>query len=59
MLLRLGEYEKAVLYFGVAAHQKPHDKQYRTTYMSAEAIRNQRRSKPFLSRVLSAVAGKR
>mgnify|MGYP004537319291 FL=1 len=59
VLLRLGEYEKAVLYFGVAAHQKPHDKQYRTAYMSAEAIRNQRRSKPFLSRVMSAFAGKR
>ena len=59
VLLRLGEYEKAVLYFGVAAHQKPHDKQYRTAYMSAEAIRNQRRSKPFLSRVMSTFTGKR
>lgn len=59
VLLRLGEYEKAVLYFGVAAHQKPHNQQYRTAYMSAEAIRNQRRTKPFLSRVMSTFTGKR
>ena len=59
VLLRLGEYEKAVLYFGVAAHQKPHEKRYRTAYMSAEAIRNQRRGKPFLSRVMSTFTGRR
>lgn len=58
-LLRLGEYEKAVIYFGIAAHQKPHDTQYRTAYMSAEAIRNRQRNKPFLSRVMSAFSGKR
>lgn len=57
-LLRLGEYEKAVLYFGIAARQKPHDAQYRTAYMSAEAIRNSRKPHPFLSRVRETLTGK-
>ncbi|MBQ8954546.1 MAG: DnaJ domain-containing protein [Clostridia bacterium] len=58
-LLRQGEYEKAVLYFGIAARQKPHNQQYRAAYMSAEAIRNQKRGRPFLSRVMSTFTGKR
>ena len=59
ILLRQGEYEKAVLYFGIAARQKPHNQQYRAAYMSAEAIRNQKRGRAFLSRVKSTFTGKR
>ena len=59
ILLRQGEYEKAVLYFGIAARQKPHNQQYRAAYMSAEAIRNQKKGRPFLSRVMSTFTGKR
>ena len=59
ILLRQGEYEKALLYFGIAARQKPHNQQYRAAYMSAEAIRNQKRGRPFLSRVMSTFTGKR
>ena len=58
-LLRQGEYEKAVLYFGIAARQKPQNQQYRAAYMSAEAIRNQKRGRAFLSRVKSTFTGKR
>lgn len=58
-LLRLGEYEKAVLYFGIAARQKPQNPQYRAAYMSAEAIRDRKRSRPFLSRVMNTFTGRR
>ena len=48
VLLRLGEYEKSVLYFGIAARLRPANSQYRTAYMSAEMIRNQKnRRRPF------------
>ena len=48
VLLRLGEYEKAVLYFGIAARQRPANQQYRTAYISAEMIRDQKnRRRPF------------
>lgn len=40
VLLRLGEIEKAVLYFGIAMRQRPDNAQYQTAYMSAEAIRD-------------------
>ena len=58
-LLRQGEYEKAVLYFGIAARQKPQNQQYRAAYMSAEAIRNQKRGRAFFSRVKNTFMGKR
>jgi len=58
-LLRLGEYEKAVLYFGIAARQNPKNIQYRTAFVSAEAIRDRQRNRPFLSRVMSTFTGKR
>ena len=57
-LLRQGEYEKAVLYFGIAAHQKPANQQYRAAYLSAEAIRDKRRSQKLLSRVMRVFSGK-
>jgi curved DNA-binding protein CbpA len=48
VLLRLGEYEKAVLYFGIAARQRPQNHQYRTARLSAEVIRDHKnRDKPF------------
>lgn len=48
VLLRLGEYEKAVLYFGIAARKQPNNLQYRAAYASAEVIRNQKNKKrPF------------
>ena len=58
-LLRQGEYETAVLYFGIAVRQKPQNKQYRAAYMSAEAIRDQKKGRPFLSRVMSTFMGRR
>lgn len=43
VLLRLGECEKAVLYFGIASRQRPENGAYRTAYLSAEAIRDSRK----------------
>ena len=59
VLLRLGEYEKAVLYFGIACRQRPQNTQYRTAYHSAEAIRNQRKFKPILDRLMQPFLGKK
>ena len=59
VLLKLGEYEKAVLYFGIASRQRPQNSQYRTAYQSAEAIRNQRKMKPIIDRLMHPFAGKR
>jgi len=59
VLLRLGEYEKAVLYFGIASRQRPQNTQYRTAYHSAEAIRNQRKFKPILDRLMHPFLGKK
>ncbi len=53
VLLRLGELEKAVLYFGIASRQRPESLQYRTAYHSAEAMQNRKRS-PF-SRLTQAL----
>ena len=58
-LLRLGEYERAVLYFSIAAHQKPLNQQYRAAYMSAEAIRDKKRSQRFMARVKRALTRQR
>jgi curved DNA-binding protein CbpA len=43
VLFRLGEMEKAVLYFGIAARQQPANAQYQTAYESAEALRSKNR----------------
>lgn len=51
VLLRLGEYEKAVLYFGIASRQRPQNSQYRAAYLSAEAIRDRKKSPPLLRRM--------
>ena len=59
LLLRLGEYEKAVLYFGIASRQRPGNTQYRSAYHSAEAIRNQRRSEDLFGRLMRPFAAKK
>ena len=59
LLLRLGEYEKAVLYFGIASRQRPQNAQYRSAYHSAEAIRNQRRGEDFFGRLMRPFSAKR
>ena len=41
VLLRLGELEKAMLYFGIATRQRPENAQYQTAYLSAQAMRGQ------------------
>lgn len=41
VLFRLGEIEKAQLYFGIATKQRPDDIQYQTAYLSAIATREQ------------------
>ena len=55
----LGEYEKAVLYFGIASRQRPGNSQYRSAYHNAEAIRNQRRGEDFIGRLMRPFAGKK
>ena len=48
VLLRLGEYEKSVLYFGIATRKQPANHQYRVAFASAEIIRNEKnRRRPF------------
>lgn len=55
VLLRLGEIEKAVLYFGIASRQRPGNAQYQSAYLSAEAIRNRNRLRPRLDRFLGSL----
>lgn len=50
VLLRLGEVEKAVLYFGIASRQRPGNAQYESAYLGAEAIRDRNRQRPKLGR---------
>ena len=54
VLFRLGEMEKAVLYFGIAARQKPDNEVYRSAYLSAETVRNRENRRSF-NRLLGAV----
>ncbi|MEA4899086.1 DnaJ domain-containing protein [Bacillota bacterium Meth-B3] len=54
VLLRLGEVEKAVLYFGIATRQRPGNPQYQTAYLSAEAMRNRGRIRPHLERLFGS-----
>ncbi len=42
VLFRLGEIEKASLYFGIAARQRPENPQYQTAFLSAQAVRAQK-----------------
>jgi hypothetical protein len=59
VMLKLGEYEKAVLYFGIASRQRPQNQQYKTAYHSAETMRNQNRLKPIIDRLKNPFFGKR
>lgn len=53
VLLRLGEYEKSVLYFGIAMRQRPTNAQYRAAFASAEAIRDSRRAPSLYKRIFA------
>ena len=59
VMLKLGEYEKAVLYFGIASRQRPQNQQYKTAYQSAETMRNQNRIKPIINKIMHPFLGKR
>lgn len=59
VMLKLGEYEKAVLYFGIASRQRPQNQQYKSAYQSAETMRNQNRLKPIISKIMRPFTGKR
>ena len=59
VLLRLGEYEKAVLYLGIASRQRPQSQQYKTAYHSAELMRTQHRMKPIIDKIMRPFAGKK
>lgn len=58
VLLRLGEVEKAVLYFGIAARQRPANAQYQSAYLSAETMRDRGKLKPGLQRLFDRVKRK-
>lgn len=55
VLMRLGEYEKSVLYFGIAANQRPDNPQYRAAYASAVTIRDQHRAPSLYKRLFGAL----
>lgn len=59
VMLKLGEYEKAVLYFGIASRQRPQNEQYKTAYQSAETMRNQNRLKPIIEKIMHPFFGKK
>lgn len=52
VLLKLGEYEKAALYFGIASRQRPQNPQYKTAYQSAETMRAKSRIKPIVDKLM-------
>ena len=51
VLFRLGELEKAKLYFSIASKQQPDDNQYYTAYLSAQALAQKAQPSP-LQRLL-------
>ena len=59
LLQRLGDYEKAVLYFGIATRKKPQNMQYRTALQSAEVICSRRRGKEILEKIMRPFAPKK
>lgn len=59
VLLKLGEYEKAVLYFGIASRQRPQNPQYKTAYQSAEIIRTKNKIKPIVDKLKHPFAARR
>ena len=59
VMLRLGEYEKAVLYFRIASRQRPQNAQYRTAYLSAEVIRDQQKVHPLIKWLKQPFAGRK
>ncbi len=59
VLLKLGEYEKAVLYFGIASRQRPQNAQYKTAYQSAELMRTKQKIKPIVDKIVHSFSLKR
>lgn len=59
VMLKMGEYEKAVLYFGIATRQKPKNSRYRTALQSAEVIRNRKKVQPIVDWFSHPFAGKK
>ncbi|NLG24201.1 MAG: J domain-containing protein [Clostridiales bacterium] len=59
VLLRLGEYEKAVLYFGIAARQRPENQLYRSAYASAAIIRDRQKVQPLIRKLAQPFLGNR
>lgn len=53
VLLRLGEYDKAVLYYGIAQRQRPDNAQYREALAQAESARNRQRGAALYKRIVS------
>lgn len=56
VLMRLGDYEKSVLYFGIAARLRPENPQYRAAFASAEAVRDRHRAPSLYKRLFRKVA---
>lgn len=59
VMLRLGEYEKAVLYLGIASRQRPQNTQYRTAFLSAEVIRDRRKGREIIEKIKHPFAPKK
>lgn len=56
ILMRMGDYEKATVYFGVSARLRPDSAQYRAALRSAEALRDHGR-KPAWQQNISGIFG--
>ncbi len=56
VLMRMGDYEKSVLYFGIATRQRPENAQYRAAFASAEAVRDSHRAPSLYKRLFGKVA---
>lgn len=54
VLMRMGDYEKSVLYFGIAARQRPENAQYRAAFASAEAVRDSHRGPSLYKRLFGS-----
>lgn len=53
VLMRLGELDKAILYYGIAQKQKPDNLQYRQALSQAESARAREKSSALYKRILS------
>jgi len=53
VLMRLGEIDKAILYYGIAQRQKPENDLYRKALSSAESLRTRQKGSALCKRILS------